>query len=115
MQLVSGRTAQAFNLSKKRKGAFWEDRYHATAVETNHRLISCLTCIDLNMVRAGMVSHPSQWASCGYAEIQKPPERYSIIDHLALMDLLGIPSIDALQRSHRDWAEQALGRAEQAR
>jgi len=31
MQLVAGRTAQEFNQRKKRKGAFWEDRYHATA------------------------------------------------------------------------------------
>ena len=62
MQLIAGRTAQEFNQRKKRKGAFWEDRYHATAVETNHHLISCLTYIDLNMVRAGAVAHPSQWA-----------------------------------------------------
>ena len=79
MQLIAGRTAQEFNQRKKRKGAFWEDRYHATAVETNHHLISCLTYIDLNMVRAGAVAHPSQWESCGYQEIQKPRERYSII------------------------------------
>ena len=32
MQLVAGRTAQEFNQRKGRKGAFWEDRYHATAV-----------------------------------------------------------------------------------
>ena len=38
MQLIAGRTAQEFNQRKKRKGAFWEDRYHATAVETNHHL-----------------------------------------------------------------------------
>jgi putative transposase len=43
MQLIAGRTAQEFNQRKKRKGAFWEDRYHATAVETNQHLISCLT------------------------------------------------------------------------
>ena len=52
MQLTAGRTAQQFNHRKKRKGAFWEDRYHATAVETGHHLFSCLTYIDLNMVRA---------------------------------------------------------------
>jgi putative transposase len=115
MQLIAGRTAQEFNQRKKRKGAFWEDRYHATAVETNHHLISCLTYIDLNMVRAGAVAHPSQWESCGYQEIQKPRERYSIIDHRALMDLLGIPSIETLQRSHSAWAELALARAEQLR
>ncbi len=43
----------SFHRRKKRKGAFREDRYHATAEETNHHLISCLTYIDLNMVRAG--------------------------------------------------------------
>lgn len=115
MQLIAGRTAQEFNQRKKRKGAFWEDRYHATAIETNHHLISCLTYIDLNMVRAGAVAHPSRWPSCGYQEIQKPRERYSIIDHRALMDLLGIPSIEALQRSHKTWVEEALARAEQVR
>jgi len=39
MQLISGRTSQEFNQRKKRKGAFWEDRYHATAVETDHHLV----------------------------------------------------------------------------
>ena len=33
MQLVAGRTGQECNDRKRRKGAFWEDRYHATAVE----------------------------------------------------------------------------------
>src|SRR3972149_5110569 len=31
MQLVAGRSGQEFNQRKDRKGAFWEDRYHATA------------------------------------------------------------------------------------
>jgi REP element-mobilizing transposase RayT len=115
MQLIAGRTAQEFNQRKKRKGAFWEDRYHATAIETNHHLIGCLTYIDLNMVRAGAVVHPSEWPSCGYAELQKPRERYSIIDHRALMDLLGMSSLHDLQRSHSDWVEQALARSEQVR
>lgn len=29
-QLIAGRTALEYNIHKKRKGAFWEDRYHAT-------------------------------------------------------------------------------------
>ena len=76
---------------------------------------SCLTYIDLNMVRAGVVTHPSEWEFGGYAEIQVPRERYSIIDHRALMGLLGIPSIEALRRSHGAWVEEALARAEQVR
>jgi len=72
IKLVAGRTAQEYNLRKKRKGAFWEDRYHATAVESEHHLFQCLKYIDLNMVRAGVVSHPSQWAFCGYKAIKYP-------------------------------------------
>lgn len=35
IKVVAGRIGQEFNIRKKRKGAFWEDRYHATAVETD--------------------------------------------------------------------------------
>lgn len=59
MQLVAGRTAQAYNLRKRRSGAFWEDRYHATAVDTGEHLARCVVYIDLNMVRAGAVDHPA--------------------------------------------------------
>ena len=33
MQLIAGRTGQEYDIRKGRRGAFWEDRYHATAVE----------------------------------------------------------------------------------
>ena len=39
LQLIAGRTGQEFNKRKERKGAFWEDRYHATAVEGDDHLI----------------------------------------------------------------------------
>ena len=38
MQLIAGRTAHEYNQRKKRKCAFWEDSYHATAVDTNAKL-----------------------------------------------------------------------------
>ena len=52
MQLIAGRTAQEYNQRKDRQGAFWEDRYHATAIEADEHLHRCLVYIDLNMVRA---------------------------------------------------------------
>ncbi len=61
MQLIEGQTAQPFNRRKLRHGAFWQDRYHATAVDTGEHLARCLVYIDLNMVRAGVVKHPAQW------------------------------------------------------
>jgi REP element-mobilizing transposase RayT len=45
IQLIAARTGQEFNQRKSRKGAFWEDRYHATAVETDAHLVQCLVYI----------------------------------------------------------------------
>jgi len=80
MQLIAGRTAQEYNQRKGRGGAFWEDRYHATAIEADEHLHRCLVYIDLNMVHAGVVNHPEQWKESSFIEIQKPSKRYTIID-----------------------------------
>ena len=69
---VAGRTGQEYNVRKNRKGTFGQDRYHATAVESNRHLRQCITYIDMNMVRASVVEHPAQWEFCGYNEIQNP-------------------------------------------
>ena len=74
MQLVAGCTAQEYNQRKGRQGAFWEE------IEADEHLHRCLVYIDLNMVRAGAVSHPLKWLRSGYREIQEPPKRYAVID-----------------------------------
>ncbi len=108
LQLVAGRTAQEFNLRKKRKGAFWEDRYHATAVETDDHLAKCIVYIDLNMVRAGVVRHPSEYRSSGFNEIQNPPRRYAVIDRKALLNFLAIGNQERLRQEHRHWVDTEL-------
>jgi putative transposase len=108
IQPAAGGTAQGYNQRKRRKGAYWEDRYHATAVQTDHHLVQCIVYMDLNTVRAGTVKHPSEWPHCGYGEIQKAPERYRLIDRRTLMELLGISDSDELSLSHRSWVEEAL-------
>lgn len=108
LQLIAGRVAQEFNQRKKRNGAFWEDRYHATAVEQNKHLISCLLYIDLNMVRAGVVNHPSEWEMNGYNEIQNPPERYGVIDRSGLLQLCGFSDHDQFAEQHRQWISDSL-------
>jgi len=108
IKLMAGRTAQEYNQRKNRKGAFWEDRYHATAVECDKHLIQCLVYIDMNMVRAGVVKHPSEWEFSGYNEIQNPKKRYSIIDHSSLMNLLQFSSFDHLKVAQMNWITDAL-------
>ena len=108
MQLIAGRTGQEYNQRKGRKGAFWEDRYHATAVEMDSHLIRCLVYVDLNMVRAGVVTHPAEWPFCGYREIQNPRQRYSIIDHEGLMEIFDTQGMDELRQTYRGFVEEAL-------
>ena len=115
MQLVSGRLAQEFNRRKTRKGAFWEDRYFATAICSDHHLTKCLVYIDMNMVRAGAVDHPSKWKACGYREIQFPKCRYQILDIDSLCALTESTSESAFRRNHRTWVEHALSQGSTSR
>jgi putative transposase len=89
LQLVAGRTAQEFNQRKQRQGAFWQDRYHAVAIESGEHLKRCLVYIDMNMVRAGVVDHPCKWSYSGYNEIQKPRRKNIVISYDVLMKLSG--------------------------
>ena len=115
MQLISGRVAQQFNRRKSRKGAYWEDRYHATAVQADEHLARCMVYIDLNMVRAGVVDHPSDWTHAGYNEIQSLPKRYRCIDVSSLTTLLGFADVDSLREGLRGWVDQALATGHLAR
>ena len=64
--------------------------------------------IDLNMVLAGVVTCPENWYWSGYHEIQKPPQRYAVIDTKALLELFGINHFGQYQRTHKGWIEDAL-------
>jgi len=108
MQLAAGCVGQEYNRRKSRKGAFWEDRYHATAVATDEHLVQCLVYIDLNMVRAGAVSHPGDWPESGYAELQAMRQRYAVLDIPALMELLDIADHAELVTQRQAWVDQAL-------
>ncbi len=115
MQLIAGRVAQQFNRRKSRTGAFWEDRYHATAVQSDGHLAQCMVYIDLNMVRAGAVEHPADWVHAGYNEIQSLPRRYWCIDVVALPALLGFVDADSLRNGLQKWVDQALAKGKMER
>jgi len=90
MHLVLSRVAQEYNTRKKRTGPFWQDRYHATAVESGMHLFNCMVYIDLNMVRAGVVNHPRDYPFCGYQEISGKRKKYRLIDKQRLSELVEI-------------------------
>ena len=65
--------------------------------------------IDTNMVRAGVVSHPSMWSFSGYNEIQEPRKKNILIDYERLQGLFRAGTYDQLKSSHREWIEEYLG------
>jgi putative transposase len=110
MDLVSGRVAQEFNKRKKRHGAFWQDRYHATAVEDGVHLRNCMVYIDLNMVRAGVVDHPSDWPHCGYNEICSVRQRHSLIHWPSLLCVINVRNREELRYVYPTWIEDGMKR-----
>ena len=100
---AAGRTAQDYNRRKACLGAIWEDRYHATAIETDAHQHRCLVYIDLNLVRAGVEPHPTQWEHGGYRNIQEPPDRYRLIDLAAPSMLCGSGNIADFKVGHCRW------------
>jgi putative transposase len=113
--LIAGRTAQEFNRRKGRKGAFWQDRYHSTAIESGEHLLRCLVYVDLNMVRAGVVEHPSKWSHGGYNEIQAPRRKNIIIAYERLRELAGFRDYSTFASAHRKWVDASLEKSESRR
>jgi putative transposase len=110
MQLVAGRTGWEYNQRKNRTGAFWEGSYHAIAVQSDRHLLECMVYIDLNMVRAGVISHPEDWRFCGYSELVGGRQRYSLLDEVILLELLGAKDMEHLRRDYSKLVEDAIRR-----
>lgn len=69
MKLVKQRFTQWYNARTGRKGTLWEDRFKSVLVEgRGHALTTMAAYIDLNPVRAGLVSDPKDYRWSGYGE-----------------------------------------------
>jgi len=107
MRKLQGEFAHHFNSRYARSGAFWSGRYHCTMIEDGKHLLNCLRYIDLNMVRAGVVTHPREWRWCGYHDIVGARRRYRIVDIDCLLDLAGGGGQEAFRESY----DQAISEA----
>lgn len=56
MQSVGRRYVRYFNDCHGRSGTLWEGRYRSTLIEAESHLLTCMAYIDLNPVRAGLVT-----------------------------------------------------------
>lgn len=69
MKLVKQRFSIWFNKSHRRFGTLWAERFKSVLVECEERVRQTVAAyIDLNSVRAGLVTDPKEYRFCGYAE-----------------------------------------------
>jgi putative transposase len=64
----------------------------------------------MNMFRAGVVGHPSEWAFSGYNEIQAPHECYALIDYEVVRKLLNFRGMDEFAAAYRVWIQEAVSK-----
>ena len=68
----------------------------------------CPLPIDLNRVRAGVVSHPREWKDGGYLELREPRERFGVIDFERLLSLLEFSTYEEFRVQYAKWVAEAL-------
>lgn len=66
MQTLGRRYVQYFNHTHRRTGTLWEGRYKSTLVDADTYLLTVYRYIELNPVRAEMVSHASEYPWSSY-------------------------------------------------
>ena len=67
MKVTGSRYAQYINKKYRRTGTLWEGRHRASLVQSERYLLTCMRYIELNPVRAQMVTRPEEyrWSSYG--------------------------------------------------
>jgi REP element-mobilizing transposase RayT len=76
MKLLKERFGSWYNQTHQTYGTLWADRYKSLIVEDNPEALRAIALyIDLNPVRAKLVSDPRQYEWCGYAEAENGHRR----------------------------------------
>jgi len=66
MQMLGRCYVQYFNHCYQRTGTLWEGRYKATLIDSESYLLTCMRYIELNPVRASMVTDPADYPWSSY-------------------------------------------------
>ncbi|MCK6682953.1 MAG: transposase [Thermoanaerobaculia bacterium] len=69
MKSLKQRFSSFYNRNHDRSGTLWEERFRSILVEGEDRaLLTMALYIDLNPIRAGIVTDPAEYRFCGYGE-----------------------------------------------
>jgi putative transposase len=110
MQSVGRRYVRYVNDTYQRSGTLWEGRYKSAVVSQDEYLIACSRYIELNPVRAGMVTHPADypWSSYPYRALGRPDD---LVDDDPWYRSLGPQAADR-QRAYQAWMDGTIAEEE---
>jgi putative transposase len=108
IQLIAGRTGQEYN-QKKSQGSILEGPIPRNSNRRRRASFHCIVYVDLNIVHAGIVDHPSQWLFCSYNEIQNPRRKNALINYDKLRELVDVETYDQVKHYHKGWVEEYVG------
>lgn len=66
MKRLAGRHTRRLNRKQQRTGTIWGGRFKCSPIETERYLLTCLRYVDLNPVRARLVSHAAEYPWSSY-------------------------------------------------
>lgn len=106
MQWVGRHYVPYFNQKYGRVGTLWQGRYKTTVIDSERYFLTCSRYIELNPVRAGMLSDPGQYRWSSYAHHVGLHPDPLVTDHALYWALGNTPF--AREAAYRDLAQQAL-------
>ncbi|MCK4704282.1 MAG: transposase [Gammaproteobacteria bacterium] len=68
MKRIAGRQTAFVNKQENRTGSLWEGRFKASPIQRDNYLLACCRYVEMNPVRANMVSGPRQYKWSSYRE-----------------------------------------------
>jgi putative transposase len=106
-QAIGRKYVPYFNRKYEKSGTLWEGRFKASSIDTEHYLLACYRYIEMNPVRAGMVSDCKDylWSSHlanAYGERDKLLTPHSLYLHLGATK-------KTRQKSYRELFSRELG------
>jgi putative transposase len=110
MKRLAGRHTRRINRLERRTGTSWEGRFKCSPIESDRYLLACTRYVDLNPVRARVVTRPECYPWSSYrARIGLVPCEWLDLDpcFIALA-----PTTERRQQCYREFVEQGIHESE---
>ena len=110
MKRVAGRHTRYVNKIENRSGSIWEGRFKSSVISTSEYLPACCRYIELNPLRAGMVSDPAlyRWSSY-HSKVEG--RRDAVVDLPPFYNALGL-TVKERQQAYRDYVYSTIPEGE---